>query len=93
MQFLKVVQILDNVLYNNKPLLIHYNAEKYNQETENAYRRIILEAIKLGLPNEKINDFYKFLSMDYIAVGYDLDQFIKNKHSNIGRYFTINKII
>ena len=29
----------------------------------------------------------------YIAVGYDLDQFIKNKYSNIGRYFAINKII
>lgn len=86
--------LLDKLMNQSKAFIVYYSdPSKFTKETESAFRNTVIEAIKLGLPKEKLEDFYTFLSMDFIAVNYDLDQFINNKFISIGRYFGIKGII
>ncbi len=91
-QFSIGIDRLETILKTNRAFLNYYKPNNSDEESENSFRRIIIEALNLGLPNNKIDDFYKFLSMDYIAHGYDLQKFMDNKNANIGRYFAINQI-
>ena len=58
--------------------LSFYNLFAFTEEAEKLFKELMIEAVSLGLPHKKLEDFSSFLAMDFLYCQFDLSIFKEN---------------
>lgn len=82
---------INEAIIRNRNFFSFYNPELTNENLEEIIRVSTIEAFTLGLNVVNVDDFIKFLMMDYLLNGCDIDLFENSKEINLGRYFALYK--
>lgn len=82
---------INEALIRNRNFFSFYNQALTNEDLEEIIRVSTIEAFKLGLNIANVDDFIKFLMMDYLLNNCNVDLLENNKEINLGRYFALYK--